>query len=478
MNIGSEDERVEFKKSTGELKEAIVSISAILNKHREGTLYFGVEDNGDVAGQKVGTGTVRDISHKIYEQIEPTPELSIDVLSDGGKRFIKIAFAGKNAPYAADGRFYLRVGVENRKMLPEQLGNLFYDANDNSKWENQPTKYTIDDIDDALLFSCYASGLRSGRIKGEYDKENLLSKFNLLADGRLTNAGNCLLSKHGPVKLKLALFATDARIEFLDLDHFQGNIVQCIGEAMRFIKKSIRWGAKFSDTVRIEAPEVPIDAVHEIVLNSFAHARYAAAANVTHQIDITPSRISIFNPGRLPSDIVPEDSLRGKKRSYLKNPTIAEFMFRCNMIETYGTGFEKVLTLCIENGTKYEYYNDPWGFSFNFLRDPLFVMDSTSVPIGSELEVYRLLKEDDSLTAEIIAKKIGRDIRTVFRKIDSLKEKGLIKREGNVRNGYWAILPAPFDIDTLIRRDKDPKRRRRRLSENDDMQVDFRETDA
>ena len=37
-SLGDETERVEFKKSTGEIKEAVISISAILNKHGGGDL--------------------------------------------------------------------------------------------------------------------------------------------------------------------------------------------------------------------------------------------------------------------------------------------------------------------------------------------------------------------------------------------------------------------------------------------------------
>jgi ATP-dependent DNA helicase RecG len=458
MNVGYENEKVEFKKSTGELKEAVVSIGAILNKHSEGTLYFGVDDNGTVIGQHIGAATVKDVSRKVYEQIRPTPNISVDILYDNDKKYIRVAFDGKGAPYAVNGRYFMRTGNESREMTQEQLRDLFYDTGDNSDWENTLTKYTVDDIDDELLISCYKAGVKSGRIKDDYDKERMLSKFGLYADGYLTNAGNCLLSKHKPVKLKLALFATDARIEFLDLDHFQGNIIECIDEADLFIKKSMRWGAKFSDIVRTEVPEVPVAAIHEIVLNAFVHAMYKHASLSAHEVDITPSRIAIFNPGRLPSNIVPEDYLKGNMGSYLRNPAIAEFMFRCNIIEAFGTGFHKVITLCNENAIRYDHYNDMRGFTFEFMRNPLFVTENVPVPMGSELEVYRLLRNEDFLTAEVIAERIGRDIRTVFRKIDGLKEKGLIKREGNVRKGHWAILPVPFDVNTLLR---DGKKRRR-----------------
>ena len=51
MNLGSESETVEFKKSTGEHKEAPQAMSAMLNKHGAGELYFGVKDDGEVIEQ-------------------------------------------------------------------------------------------------------------------------------------------------------------------------------------------------------------------------------------------------------------------------------------------------------------------------------------------------------------------------------------------------------------------------------------------
>ena len=45
MNIGVETESLEFKKTTGEIREGIISLSSMLNKNGYGTLYFGVKDN-------------------------------------------------------------------------------------------------------------------------------------------------------------------------------------------------------------------------------------------------------------------------------------------------------------------------------------------------------------------------------------------------------------------------------------------------
>jgi len=66
-----ENENIEFKKSTSLINQAVVSIVAILNKHGKGELYFRINDKGVVVGQDVSAKTLRDISQKIDEQIEP-----------------------------------------------------------------------------------------------------------------------------------------------------------------------------------------------------------------------------------------------------------------------------------------------------------------------------------------------------------------------------------------------------------------------
>ena len=77
MIIGKETEQVEFKLTTGEKKEAMEAISAILNKHTKGTLYFGIDDNGFVKGQQISDNTKKDISRIITESIEPKFSYSI-----------------------------------------------------------------------------------------------------------------------------------------------------------------------------------------------------------------------------------------------------------------------------------------------------------------------------------------------------------------------------------------------------------------
>lgn len=66
MNIGKESEKIEFKETISELEAGLRSISSMLNRHKEATLYFGVNNNGDV----IGIDVVKDTIIKIKEKNE------------------------------------------------------------------------------------------------------------------------------------------------------------------------------------------------------------------------------------------------------------------------------------------------------------------------------------------------------------------------------------------------------------------------
>ena len=100
-SIGAETEQIEFKKSTGELKEAVISIASILNKHGSGKLYFGVKNNGEVIGQEISENTLRDVSQAISYHIKPAIYPEIAVKTYGKLKVICVKFDGNRAPYLA-----------------------------------------------------------------------------------------------------------------------------------------------------------------------------------------------------------------------------------------------------------------------------------------------------------------------------------------------------------------------------------------
>ena len=120
-----ESETIEFKTSTSELKEAVISISAILNKHGKGVLYFGIKDDGMVAGQMVGKETLRDITEAISTHLEPKIFPQVKVKKVQGKNCIHVEFHGIHRPYFAYGRAYMRVGESDKQLSIREMEDQF-----------------------------------------------------------------------------------------------------------------------------------------------------------------------------------------------------------------------------------------------------------------------------------------------------------------------------------------------------------------
>ena len=144
MTKFKETETIELKKSTSELKEAIISICSILNRHGKGTIYFGVEDDGKVVGQQIGKSTVRDISKSIGDHLEPKIYPEIESKKISGKNCIVVSFAGQNALYSAYGRYYLRMGEEDKKLSVDELRRLVEKKNNYVySWGSEISEFSI-----------------------------------------------------------------------------------------------------------------------------------------------------------------------------------------------------------------------------------------------------------------------------------------------------------------------------------------------
>ena len=73
-----ESETVEFKTSLAELKQGLISLVAMLNKHGQGDLWFGIAPSGKPLGLTINEKTLRDVSQALAAHIEPRlyPEIT------------------------------------------------------------------------------------------------------------------------------------------------------------------------------------------------------------------------------------------------------------------------------------------------------------------------------------------------------------------------------------------------------------------
>jgi len=161
-----ESEYLELKKSTSELKEAVISIVAMLNKHGKGELYFGIKNDGEIIGQQISENTLRDVSQSVSNNIELKiyPEIEKVMIED--KPCIHIEFSGKlNELYYAFGRPYIRVSDEDKKLSPQEIETRIRSkVKSEVVWDKEISDTGIKQINNTVVRDFFDRALQAGRI--------------------------------------------------------------------------------------------------------------------------------------------------------------------------------------------------------------------------------------------------------------------------------------------------------------------------
>lgn len=368
MNLGHETETLEFKKTTGELKEGVVSIAAILNKHQKGELYFGIKPDGTPIGQQISEKTLRDISQEIANHIEPRiyPEIAVVHIDD--KDCIHVSIEGHNTPYFAYNVARIRVADEDKVMSQQELTDYIMERQSNEGvWERKVSGCLTSSVDENSLKEYIHRGQEFGRISFDYsDRDTVLGKLSLTAGSYLLNAGMVLFGETPYNDLQMAVFAGTERLTFLDIQREHGTIFELVDRAEKYIFKNIRWRVEFGSLQRKEIPEIPVDAVREALINSFCHKEYGTGQN--NEVSIYKDRVEIYNPGTFPAGYEPEDFISGRERPIRRNPLIAQTLYYSKNVESFGTGLKRIADACDAAGCKYKFEVLKSGFVVVFYR--------------------------------------------------------------------------------------------------------------
>ena len=383
MIIGSETEYIEFKKSTGEHREAVEAIAAILNKHGRGTLYFGVDDGGAVVGQEVSDKTVRQVGQWIADGVEPVIHPTIEVLGDGaGKGYIRVEFSGDEPPYSASGRYFIRVGTRNERLTSSALRRFVTDAdNRRHPWDRRSSGKTVVDVDERVLRKYYERGVVSKRIAFEYESpESCLHRIGgLCDDGTLTNAAAVCFVPSQETMLRMGVLADAERVNILDNQQVSGTLFSMVDAAEIYIINNIRRAFIIdgSSLHRKEVPEIPAAAIRESLFNAFCHRDYQDSTCV--QVDIYWDAVEIFNPGRFPEGVTPGDYLEGRAHeSKTHNKLLADILYKSGDIETFATGLRRIKVACDAQGVPFGMTQSKTGVRIRFMRsEALSVMEDS-----------------------------------------------------------------------------------------------------
>lgn len=467
INIGEETEQIEFKKSTGELKEGVISVASILNKHGAGELYFGVKNNGDVVGQECSDKTMRDVGRAITDHIRPTVYPTIEKKVYGGKTVIHAIFEGDQAPYLAYNVPRIRVWDEDKVMEQKEYDKLLRLREDaGNAWELQPSKYTVDDIVLADFKEYYKKAKEAGRII--FDSEDtvaVIDKLELLADDgvHLLNAGAVLFCNTSLNDVQMAKFATNVKATFTDIRREdRGSIIGLSKICQQYIIDAMDWKADIIGLKRVETPEIPVEAVREAIINSYGHRRYNN--NQSNEIDVFKDRIEIHTTGGFPEGHSPEEFLDGDKKPIRRNKLITGVLYYSKDMETFATGLKRIKDLCDEAGCRVEFRTEKDDFVVAFYRNLREKWNNQETSLKQDtknetslkqvlkqvlkqsdydriLPIIEYLDTHDEISLQVAMELTGKSRTTAWRYLQRLSDAKAIQSTGNTNNvSYMRII--------------------------------------
>ncbi len=459
-----ESETLELKKSLSELKEGLISIAAMLNKHGAGELWFGIAPSGKAVGMEVTDKTLRDLSQAIAAHIEPKIYPQVDTQAVSGKACIRIRFEGQNAPYFAHGRAYMRVADEDRQLSAAELEQIIVEKNQNVlRWDSRALDKPWPQLQTSKVKNfAKRAGMDWGSL-GDDDEQRLqatLGKLELLHKGELCNAARLFFANQ-PIQLRCAVFATTDTVTIIDRHDFDGDILELIEEAQKYILKNVHIGMRLEGLYRVDVPEISMDALREAIINAFCHRDWRDPDYV--QVAIFKNRVEVRNPGKLYGGLTLAEMRKGNV-SRRRNPLIADLFRRIEMVEGWGRG----MPLILENAPSVEFRQVAGLFIASFTR-PSFAegetdehhktphnhLENNQETIGAtentketpkkhqrntKENMLHLLQNKPELTVKALAELTGNTDSSIRHHLRTLQAAGRIQHVGPTKGGRWEVL--------------------------------------
>jgi ATP-dependent DNA helicase RecG len=428
-----ESQSREDKRSLNEWREVVESVAAFAT-NKGGIVRIGIGPKGENAGIQLGRGTLEDLSNKIKQNTDPPQYPSITV--EGPEESAIIVIRVEESPVKpawAFGRPLKRVGRTNQHLSREEAQRMV-EATTGRTWDALPHEaFSLREISKE-----YARDFQKRIGQAQVPAQTLLKNLSLMTnDGKPFN-GAVLLFGRNPqqffpeAQVKCARFAGTTSVRFLDEMTIEGNLLNQLESALKFVARNTRREIRITGRPERETiPEYPEAAVREAVTNAICHRDYAAVGTI--QVRIYDDRLEVWNPGTLPPSLTVE-SLYRDHPSLPRNPKIALAFYRARLIEHWGTGTLRMADACDKLGIKLVFLSEPGFFMVRFIKPEMKI----SLPAEQQLsdrqrKALEFVDKHGQITNRDYQKLGDISPRQALKDLNELVEKGLLVKDGEGR---------------------------------------------
>lgn len=423
-----ETETQEFKKSLAELDKGLESLTAMLNKHCKGDVYYGVSDEGKILGlgYQIGKETLKKISVRISELIKPAinPVIAFEQYED--KTIIHVSASGNLRPYSCGGNYRIRIASENRQIDPDLLGDIFYSSK-RSSLEN------IEALNQKLTFN---------QLKGQYvakgftiQNENFEENMHLRVNGKYNMLAE-LLSDNNNASIKVVRFAGIDKTKMISRNEYGYKcLILAMKEASNYVNSLNETRVDIdSGLERKEIKLFDSHAFEEAWTNACVHNKWIN--NVPPAIYIYDDRLEIVSTGGLPFDYSKEEFYRGISKPV--NECLVKIMGQLGLIEQTGHG--NLLIIAKYGKKAFDIQSNSITVTIPFAFFPSMASISKITLTNAQSLIFEAIKNNPTFTRNQLSEITGLGTTRIGEIINELKDLKMIERSGGKKGGSWKIL--------------------------------------
>lgn len=345
-----------------------------------GTIYIGINDDGEVVGVDDQDETLLKVSNLIHDTVVPDALsfIHIDIYDDS---IIRIQIMeGTNKPYYIKRKglrpegVYVRIGTSSRPSTETGIKQMLMSSYTIS-YEEQLSK------NQDLTFETMNEVFSSNKLALKREQMKSFKLVNM--SGNYTNLAY-LLSDQCMHSLKVAVYKGTSEYEFQNRREFGGSLFKILKDTLEYIEVNNNLTSQIEGYRRIDTRDYKPEVIREAVVNAIIHRDYSYSGSIL--INLHENRMEITSLGGLDYGLTYKDLSMGISQT--RNPNLAQIFYRLRFVEAYGTGLKKI---------QYE-YSDYDFFKLVKLSDHVFKVILWNKNLASSIVKE---SEDDYFTKQI-----------------------------------------------------------------------------
>jgi ATP-dependent DNA helicase RecG len=435
---------------------------------------IGCNNKSEIIGVSLSDESIPVWINEIKQNTQPAVFPDFEVQTVEGRTIVVVRIDEYPLkPIAFKDRYYRRRENSNHLLSVDEIAEMrFISLSYSFDSFEVDTKYK--DLDQTALTLFDKRLKETGRYVSSGDLQDDFEKLGFINNSKVTRAAQLLFGLH---RTGIHIGRFKARDTIIDDVVIRSPLYLAVEEAMIFIKKHISLAYEFTGELRRkERWQYPLQAIRESLLNAVIHKDYTNHTDVI--IKIFDDSIEITNPGHLMNGLTLSDLQTNDYKPRHRNKLLVEAFYLTGDIEKYGTGFIR-LRKWLRDYPEVTYNFTDWGGVMQMeYRVPVRVADDDKVPdrvsdevsedeksadkvpdrgavrvaedekvadkvpddlTNNQKSIINFMLQNNRISMSELSAKTGISKRKILDNINKLRDKNLLKREGNNKSGYWQV---------------------------------------